>query len=609
MPRTGSLSRYPSRLIPGLLLLVRPYWRLLAAAFVAMLLTSVVHLLEPWPLKAIFDYVINAEPLPPTLAAWSFIGNDRLTLLNLAAFAVVIIAVVGALGAFVEKYLATTVGQRVTHDLRHLLYDHVHRMSLSFFEQRRTGDMVVRLTNDIDAVQDLISSLLIGMVMDVLTLAGMLVVMLYLDWQFTLIALSIAPVLFLVTYRLTRRIKKATREVKKQESALASVVQESISSARVVKAFGREAYEVNRFDRESLASVEAALRARSLKARLTPIVDIIVAVGTCVALLVGARLVLSGTLTSGSLLVFIVYLGRMYKPMKDLSKVSDTVSKASVSFERIHELLATESQVRDLPGAKRAQPFRGHIQFDRVSFAYQPDRPVLHQVDLTIEPGESVALVGPTGSGKSTLIGLIPRFYDPVGGEVRIDGTDLRAYTLKSLRDQISLVLQDSVLFHATLWQNIAYGRPGATEDQILRAAKLAHAHDFIMRMPQGYDTLVGERGETLSGGQRQRIAIARAVVRDTPILLLDEPSASLDAESEELVFDALDQLMRGRTSITIAHRLATARRAGRILVLDEGRIVESGTHEELMETGRLYAHLYAKQLHPAAVRGVPTGT
>jgi ATP-binding cassette, subfamily B, bacterial len=308
------------------------------------------------------------------------------------------------------------------------------------------------------------------------------------------------------------------------------------------------------------------------------------------------RLVLAGTLTSGALLVFIFYLGKMYKPMKDLVKTTDTVSKAVVSFERIGELLSTESQVRDWPGARPAPPFKGRIEFDDVVFGYTPNQPVLKDVNLTIEPGQSVALVGPTGSGKSTLIGLIPRFYDTLAGQVRVDGRDIRHYTLKSLRDQISLVLQDSVLFRSTLWENIAYGRPGATRAEIVRAAKLANAHDFISRLPNGYETLVGERGETLSGGQRQRIAIARAIIRNTPILLLDEPSAALDPESEELVFEALARLMAGKTTVTIAHRLATARRAQTIFVLTDGIIAESGTHDQLLRAGKLYARFCQSQ-------------
>lgn len=579
--------------------LIRPYWRLLGLAFVAMLIASASNLLEPWPLKVIFDYVIGSKPMPPWLARWPVIGDNRDALLNAAAIAVIAIAVAGAISAYAEKYLSATVGQRVTHDLRHMLYHHVQRLSLSFFEHRQTGDMVVRLTNDIDAVRDFISSVLLGMVMDVLTLVGMVGVMLYLDWQFTLVALVTAPLMFLVVYRLTRRIKKAAREVKRKESDLASVVQESISSVRVVKAFGREDYEERRFDKESQDSVDVALRARSIKARLSPLVDIIVAIGTSVVLFFGVRLVLQGRLTSGALLVFVLYLGKMYKPMKDLSKMTDTVSKALVSFERIGELLETESQVRDLPGAHPAPSFAGRIEFGQVTFGYQPGQLVLKGLNLIVESGEAAALVGPTGGGKSTLIGLIPRLYDVLDGQVRIDGRDVRSYTLKSLRDQISLVLQDSVLFHATLWQNIAYGRPGATREEIVCAAKLAHAHEFIDSMPQGYETVIGERGDTLSGGQRQRIAIARAVIRNTPILLLDEPSAALDPESEELVFDALARLMHGKTSLTIAHRLTTARRADRIFVLDEGVIVESGSHERLLALGGVYSKLYDTQFAP----------
>jgi subfamily B ATP-binding cassette protein MsbA len=577
--------------------LVRPYWQQLTTAFVAMLIASAASLLEPFPLKVIFDHVIDSKPMPAWLAGLPLVGGDRFALLNAAALAVIAIAAVGAVSTFTEKYLSTTVGQRVMHDLRHVLYHHVQRLSLSFFERRQTGDMVVRLTSDIDAAQAFISSVLLGMMFDALTLLGMLGIMVYLDWQFTLVALSVAPVLFAVVYRLTRRIKTATREVKRKESELASVVQESISSMRVVKAFGREHYEELRLDKESLESVDAALRARSMKARLLPLVDIIVAVGTSLVLLTGVRLVLAGRLTSGSLLVFVLYLGKMYKPMKDLSKMTDTVSRAIVSFERIGELMDTASQVRDLPGARSAPAFRGRIEFLDVKFGYSPDRLVLKGISLAIEPGEAIALVGPTGGGKSTLLGLIPRFYDTLGGSVRIDDCDVRDYTLRSLRDQISFVLQESVLFRGPVWQNIAYGRPEATRDEIVRAATLANAHEFIEQMPEGYDTMVGERGDTLSGGQRQRIAIARAIIRNTPILLLDEPSAALDPESEERVFDALGRLTAGKTSITIAHRLSTARRADRIFVLDDGVIVESGTHRELLARGGTYSKLYELQL------------
>jgi len=371
---------------------------------------------------------------------------------------------------------------------------------------------------------------------------------------------------------------------------------------RVVKAFAREDYEQHRLEEESLEGVEIALRARKLKARLAPLVQIIVAVGTGLVLWFGARMVLNGSLLAGSLVLFIMYLGKMYKPMQELSKMTDSWSKAAVGYERIREILETDHEVKDLPGARQAPPFQGRIEFDHVSFNYEPGTPVLKEVSFQIEPGQVAAIVGPTGAGKTTIISLIPRFYDPVSGQVKIDGTDVRRLKQKSLRQQISFVLQDTLLFHAPIWNNIAYGKPEASRDEILRAAELANAHEFIEKMPEGYDTVVGERGVTLSGGQRQRIAIARAIIRNTPILILDEPSSGLDAAAEKLVFEALDRLMEGKTSIVIAHRLATIRRADVIFVLKDGAVVERGKHEELLKSGGLYSELYDLQFRKEEV-------
>jgi subfamily B ATP-binding cassette protein MsbA len=431
-------------------------------------------------------------------------------------------------------------------------------------------------------------------------------VMFYINWQFTLVALSVAPVLFAVVYNYTRRIKKASREVRKKEGEIVSVIQEVLSSIRVVKAFAREDYEQRRLEEESLESVELSLRARAMKARLTPLVEIIVAVGTSLVLWFGVRMVMRGTLSAGSLIVFILYLGKMYKPMQELSKTTDAFSKASVGYERIREILETAREVADLPGARRAPAFRGKVEFENVSFHYEPGTPVLTDVTLRIEPGQTAAFAGPTGAGKTSIVSLIPRFYDPVAGVVRIDGRDVREFTQRSLRQQISFVLQETVLFHGSIWNNIAYGKPDASRTEIYRAAELANAQEFIEKMPQGYNTVVGERGVTLSGGQRQRIAIARAVIRNTPILILDEPSSGLDAASEKLVFEALDRLMEGKTSIVIAHRLSTIQRADVIFVVDGGTIRERGTHAELLQAGGLYSELYQLQFSSQAEAAGP---
>ncbi len=580
-----------------------PHWPTLSLAFLAVIGESVTDLLDPWPLKIVFDHVFGSKRMPDWLAsAVGVIGTDKFSILNFAVLAVIMIAVFGAISSYFEKYLTTSVGQWVMHDLRRVLYSHIQKLSLSYHDRKRTGDLISRVTSDIDAVQSLVSNVLLGMLVNVLTLVGMMLVMLYLNWVFTLIALMVAPGLFLVVYHYTRRIKTTSRAKRRQEGEVVNVLEEVLSSIRVVKAFAREDYEQKRFERESLESVELALEARNVKAKLPPLVEIIVAAGTCLVLWYGARLVLTGELTSGELLVFLLYLGKMYKPMRELSKMTDTISNASVGWERIREVLENEQQVRDLPGAKPAPRFKGKIEFDHVSFSYDENQRVLHDVSLQIEPGQLVALVGPTGAGKTTIASLLPRFYEPNSGVIKIDGTDIRQFKQKSLREQISFVLQETLLFRATVAENIAYGKPNATHEEIVRAAQLANADEFIERMPDGYDTMIGERGVTLSGGQRQRVTIARAIIRNSPILILDEPSAGLDAASEKLVFDALENLMEGKTSIVIAHRLATVSRANVIFVIDQGRIVEQGTHEELLARGGLYSKLYELQFRGDAV-------
>ena len=578
--------------------LLRPHWKALALAFIAVLGETLSDVLEPWPIKVVIDNILQSKKLPDWLAGFvsHTFGHEKLPILNFAVVAVVAIAVVGATSSYVEKYLTTSVSQWVTHDLRRTLYNHIQRLSLSEHDKAQTGDLITRVTSDISAIQDFINSALLGMLVNSLTLVGMIGVMLYINWRFTLIALSIAPALFVVVYTFTRRIKQASRAVRKKESELVSVVQEVLTSVRVVKAFAREDFEVSRFESQSLENVETALRARGIKAKLSPIVEVLVAIGTCLVLGYGARLALRGELSAGILIVFLLYLGRMYKPMRELSKMSDAVSKAMVGFERIQEVLQVEARVRDLPRARRAPRFKGKIEFEHVTFAYDEKTPVLNDITFKIEAGKVAAIVGPSGAGKSTIISLIPRFYDPQSGRIKIDGVDIREYRLKSLREQISFVLQDTLLFHASIWDNIAYGKPDAEPQKVVRAAKLANAHEFIEKMPEGYATMVGERGMTLSGGQRQRIAIARAIIRDTPILILDEPTSGLDSSSEQAVIEALDRLMEGRTSIVVAHHLSSIRHADVIFVIKDSELVEQGSHEELLAAGGVYSDLYRTQ-------------
>ena len=585
----------------NILNLLRPYRRQLWLGLLAIAGESIAGLLEPWPLKIVLDNVLHDK----TKHGWlndligRTVGNAPMRILVFACGAVLLIALLDAVCSYAEKYLTTSVGQWVTHDLRRLIYTQVQRLSLAYHDQQPTGDLISRVTVDIDAIQTFIVSGLLGILVNIITLVGMVGVMLYINWQFALIALAVVPVLFVIVYTYTRRVKKASREVRKKEGKMVSLVEEVVSSMRVVKAFAREDYEIRRFVGESQDAVEAALKARALKAKLVPLVNIITAIGTCAVLWFGARMAMNGTLQAGSMVVFIFYLGKMYKPMQEISKTMDSYSKAEVGYDRIQDILLSDDEIHDDPRAQKAPPLKGQIDLVHVDFSYKDSEQILHDVNMHVDAGSMVALVGPTGSGKTTIVNLIARFYDPSSGSVKIDGTDVRHFTQKSLRSQISFVLQDTVLFSGTIWDNIAYGRPDASAMEIVRAAEAANAMEFIDKLPQGFDTTVGERGVTLSGGQRQRIAIARAIVRKTPILVLDEPTSGLDAASEQLVFEALDRLMEGKTSIVIAHRLSTIRRASCIYVIDGGGIVESGTHDELIvrEDG-LYRKLHEIQFN-----------
>jgi subfamily B ATP-binding cassette protein MsbA len=583
----------------NLVRLLLPHWKKVGVALIAVLGMTLADVLQPWPLKIVLDYVLAGQRMPDCLATATKLACDgnKNSILNFAIVAVGIITIVDSISSYIESYIMTSVGQWVAHDIRRTVYHHVERLSLGYHDRKQTGDLITRMTNDIDAIQDVITSALMDTLINVLTIAGMLAVMFYLNWRFSLIAIGITPLLFVVVYKYKRRIKQVSRSARKKQSEVLSTIQEVFSSIRLVKAFGREDFEEQRFEKESREQVQSALEARAIKSRLSPMVDIIVASGTCLVLWYGARLVLSGALTTGALVVFMLYLRKLYSPLKDLAKMTNTLSRASVGFEAIQEVMREQEQAADRPNAVQAGNLGGSIEFEHVDFGYTPGRLALKDVTFTIEAGQIAAFVGPTGAGKTTVINLIPRFYDVLSGHVRLDGEDVRNLQLESLRRNIAFVLQETILFRAPIWQNIAYGKLNATRDEIVRAAELANADEFIKKMPEGYDSLVGERGVTLSGGQRQRIAIARAIIRDAPILIMDEPTTGLDAASEALVLGALNNLMVGRTCIMNAHRLATVRRADVIFVLQDGKIVDWGTHEELIAHPGLYSRLYDIQL------------
>jgi len=579
--------------------LLRPYRGWLAIILFATGIETAMSLAAPWPLKITLDNVIEGRPVPRWLnhlASW-MPGDDLMRNAAFAAIATVLIAAVGALASYLDNYYTESVGQWVANDLRVAVYDHLEHLPLAYYDTHQTGTLLSTITDDIGTIQDFASSSTLGIVVDLFTITGMLGLMFWLNWDFALIAVGVAPFLLLFVVRFRKAVKKATREVRRRESDMVSVVQQGLESIRVVNAFGRQELEEAHLLEASQATVQAALNARRVKSLLSPVVTVTVSFCTAFVLWRGASLVLASAMTAGSLTVFLSYLSKFFKPVQDLAKMSGTIAQAAVGVERVRGILDIDMNIPERADARDPGRLEGAIEFDRVAFAYDEARPVLKGVSFSIPAGEFVGMVGTTGSGKSTVVSLIPRFYDPSGGRILIDGVDIRDYKLQPMRDQIGFVLQDTVLFRGTVRSNIAYGRPGASDREMVEAARLANAHDFIMRMPDGYDTQVGERGLTLSGGERQRIGIARTIIRDSPILILDEPTASLDSESEKLVIEALERVMKGRTVITIAHRLSTIRDADKILVLKDGLVLEQGTHDELIALGGAYADLYRIQV------------
>jgi ATP-binding cassette, subfamily B, bacterial len=570
----GTLRRYGSFL--------RPYRRRLAAGTGFTLGSAFFVLAQPWPLKVIVDNVLRGKPLD--LPGFGFAGDwSRTELLNAAIAAYILITLAEAVFDYLGTYLMDSSGVRMVSDIRESLFARLQRLSLRFHATQRTGDLITRVMSDISRLQDMLIQWFSVLVPNLALLVGMLAVMFWIDWVFTLLALIVLPPLFLLVYRYKRRIKGASRDARKLEGGLAARTSEVLGAVRVVQAFTGEDYEERRFSSHSSRTVAANLETVRLQAEFSPLVDVVAGLGTAAVLFVGTHRVLSGDLSLGLLLVFLSYLNSLYKPMRQLSKLAYISSRGLASAERVSEILEAEPDVTDAPGAEPVGPVTGGVSFEGVDFGYVEGEPVLHGIDLDVQSGELVAIVGPTGAGKSTLVSLIPRFYDPQRGRVLIDGRDIRGIRLRSLRSRIAVVPQEPILFEGTIFENIAYGRPAATEEDVLRAARASIVDDFVERLPDGYETMLGEAGATLSGGERQRLSIARALVRDAPILILDEPTSSLDPRSERLLVEALQNLIRDRTTFVIAHRMSTVSNADTVVVLSSGRIIESGTHDELM--------------------------
>jgi subfamily B ATP-binding cassette protein MsbA len=565
-----------------------------------MVLDAALTVLRPWPLKIVIDRVISHKPKGthvPFISQWLDNASvDRIHILDGACAATLTIAISTGLLTYLYTRVLGVVAQKVVADLRGNLFAHMQRLSLRFHDRQRTGDLITRLTSDVQAIQDVLANGTIILFSNVFLLLGMISVMFWLNWRFALAALSVSPLLFASVFLYTRRIRVASRTARTSTGLLASLAQETLASIRIVQGLAQEDQQDERFQLQAANGDQAYLESVRYQARVAPMVDVLAAGGLALVMYYGATRVMSGGLSTGDVVVFFAYVTNLYSPMKALSKLSYALGKAAVGGERIAEVMHQRSEVVDRENTIAPTVFRGRIEFRNLAFEYDNRQSVLSEINLTIAPGETVAIVGATGAGKSTLVSLVPRFYDPTRGAVMIDGKDIRNFRLQSLREQMSLVLQDALLFRGTVRENIAFGRPDATDQEVAAAAAQAKADEFIQRLPQGYDTPIAERGSTLSGGQKQRIAIARAILRNAPILILDEPTSGLDAESERLVIEALERAASKRTTLIIAHRLASIRFADRIVVMERGRIVEEGTHHALLARNGKYAHFYSLQ-------------
>ncbi|MGM9577323.1 MAG: lipid A export permease/ATP-binding protein MsbA [Anaerovibrio sp.] len=561
-----------------LLAYIKPYTRRLALAVVCIIMAAGANLYLPWIIKDMIDDVLMSKDM---------------VMLNLIAAGILVVMFTRGVFYYGQSYLVSYVGQRVIIDVRSVLFRKFQRMPLSYYDKQQTGTVMSYITNDVAVMQSAIVDNLIELVTEGSILIGSLAMMIYLDWKLSLLTLMTIPLVGFAMKIFGRKLKRSSTVIQERVAEITSLLQESISAIRVVKSFVRESYEIKRFEEQNWRNFQAAMKNVKLSSLLTPTVEFLAAIAVTFIVWFGGYEVVNEVITAGELVAFLTYAVNLANPVKRLSRVYAAIQKAMAAAERVFDIMDLDEKITDVPGAKPLPPIKGKVEFKDITFSYKEGQPALQHISLKAEPGQMIALVGPSGSGKSTIANLIPRFYDVDSGVITIDDHDIRQVTADSLREQIGLVPQETMLFSTSVMENIRYGRLEATDEEVIEAAKAANAEEFIKELPEGYDTKLGERGLNLSGGQRQRLAIARAILKNPRVLILDEATSALDTESEKIVQDALDNLMVGRTSFVIAHRLSTIFNADQIFVVENGHLREHGTHEELLAADGLYSNLY----------------